>query len=116
MTYQHQMILYVADRRINQLMRNLDMCQSNKAFIVSTVADFNASREVNEEFFKNLLDKTREDSHDQETWIAAVQYNGVLFPQPGLQILSDGEREMFIPPEFWRDCTEDSHGHHRAPS
>ena len=89
----HKATLFVADLTHNKFMSAFDMRPDYKWFVVPTEVSFVTQTPVNEDYFMNIINKSKE---DPTFWIPAVKYMDNIYFSPDVKILSDGIREMFI--------------------
>jgi len=96
MSLKHTMTMFIADRKMNELMRCFDMRIDCKQFIEPQEATFTLKEGVvlDEAFFINIIRKSKElmDGY----WIPAIRYQDNFFYHPEVKVLSDGRREFFI--------------------
>jgi len=84
--------LWLADKRLNEIMAAFDMCPSYKVFVLNK-SSFDTDKEVTKEFLLGIIEKSR----SQETfWIPAIEWDGELISAPELKIISDGKHEAFL--------------------
>jgi hypothetical protein len=97
-----ELILYIADHKINGFMKAADLCPPYKVFITDKQRmeiEGKASK-WNKRSIKKSIMKLIELSKEQENfWIPVIECNDVLYVSEGIKILSNGEHEMFIPTE-----------------
>src|ERR1700733_3056030 len=89
-----EMVLFVADRKVNQLMRELDLFPDYKVFVSAKerATDRTTSR-VNDAYIHSLIEKSRS---NKEYWIPAIQFGGRLFVADGIREISDGNKTGFV--------------------
>lgn len=87
------LILYFADKKINEFMRACDLCTPGKVYTTPHKVTFTTSSVVDETYCRALMDKSK----SQETfWIAAVRHNGFLYIDPAVRQLSDGQLVYWV--------------------
>jgi len=92
----YEMIIYIADKWKNKMMRNMDVSAPNKWFVETPQkVSFNTTTTVNEDYFMDLIEKSREDK-DAEYWIPAISFCNTLYIAPDVEELSDGKKSMFL--------------------
>jgi hypothetical protein len=85
--------LYVADRIQNEFMSAFDLCPPYKVFAKTCVARFTTTTSVDHSYFQNLIEKSKE---QKDAWIPAIVHNGVLYKDPAIREISDGQKIMFV--------------------
>ena len=87
--------LYVADRKVNALMKAFDMCPDYKVFVSILEEDVERKgADSDKAFIKRIIEGSQK---YPDFWIPAAVYNGVFYAAEGIKILSDGQKEMFLP-------------------
>jgi hypothetical protein len=88
-------IMYIADKKINSLMRSCDLNPEYKVFINSTQnVSYETTTKVDADYFMNLIEKSKKEGLD--FWIPCIKYNGAMFVSPEIKEISDGEKCMFV--------------------
>jgi len=87
----HKMTLFIADRKINELMKYFGLKPDYKEFVIPQEISFDAAAEAN--FFLNLIEKSKT---DEKYWIPAIQFGSNLYHDPSVKELSDGQQIMFV--------------------
>ena len=90
---QHQMTLYIADRKINEFMKHFDLRPDYKWFIVPQTVTFTTENPVNDEYFVKLIQESKK---EKEKWIPAIRYMSNLYADESVKELSDGNRVFFV--------------------
>jgi hypothetical protein len=87
--------LYIADRKMNQMMAAFDMCPAYKVFVSMIVSEVErVGTDSDEEFFKRLISLSRK---EKDYWIPAISHNGVLYTADEIREISDGNHSVIIP-------------------
>jgi hypothetical protein len=86
--------LYVADRRINQMMKAADLCDSGKVFVAPLAVEINRQGKDSTKAFLERIVKTP--SSDESYWIPAVSAEGEMVITDGINQLSDGDKILFV--------------------
>ncbi len=84
------MILYIANRDINNFMQGADLRPEYKWYVQTY--EVNAA-DPSPEKIRNMIELSKK---DKKHWIPAVSCGGKFYCDPSVQILSDGDNEMFI--------------------
>ena len=103
----HQMTLYMADLRMNELMRAFDLRPKGKWYAHPVEVDFETSTPLTDEYFQNIIDKSNEVLWEppgvpgnimkiEGMWIPAIRYQNNHYFHHSVKILSDGKHEMFV--------------------
>jgi len=90
---QYSMLLFVAHRKINDVMRCCDMRPDYKWFIETHRATFTKHGEINEAFFMRIIEESKS---EPDYWIPAIKFCDSFFVAQNVKILSDGNKEMFV--------------------
>lgn len=89
----HTVILYIVDRKVNDFMKILDLCHSNKVFVNLQEMNFTTTTLVDEDYFMNIIGESKK---NENFWIAAISYMDNIFIDKDVKIISDGKQELFI--------------------
>lgn len=89
----HAMTLFVAKKEINQFMRMVDLKPDCKWYVDVVETSFTTKTNVDDDYFMSIIEKSKDGG---DFWIPAIKYMDNLFFDPGVKILSDGNKEMFI--------------------
>lgn len=92
----HKATYFIADRKINNIMRRMDLGHDGKWFVKLMSVSFKTSTEVNKDYFLNIIECSKD---ADDIFIPAIEYHGELFSCPTVSYLSDGKHEMFISKE-----------------
>jgi len=88
----YQMTLYIADRTINNFMKAADLNPHYKQFVARRIASFSTTSQINEDYFMNIIDKSKD---QEDFWIPAIEFCGTLYCDKNIKELSDGKRILF---------------------
>lgn len=89
----YQMTLYIADRKVNKFMETFDLKPKHKVYVSFRKANFETSTLIDEKYFLNIIEKSRE---QEDFWIPAIEFCGNLFHAEEIKEVSDGKRIMFL--------------------
>ena len=102
--------LFIADRRINNFMKGLDLRHDGQWYVKSQIVTFTTSSEVNENYFSNIIEESyliyniSEENGPADFWIPAISYeifsntrfrNNLISHKSVLEI-SDGNGIIFL--------------------
>jgi hypothetical protein len=87
-----ELTAYVADRKINALMKAADLCPVYKVFVREEKLQFQTTTKIDGEYIMNLINVSRE---GKDIWIPAIQWNGKFYVADGIKELSNGESVCF---------------------
>ena len=78
--------LFIADKTKNKLMKLFDLKEDYKEYVEVTTATLTLKEntEIDENFFMNIIEKSKADN---DYWIPAIKYNGVMYRDEKINIL-----------------------------
>lgn len=89
-----KLTLYIAEKRINNLMSAFDMCPSYKVFVHPVQQEIDRQgTDSDESFFHRIIESSRS---QKDYWIPAVMHDGRIYVADGIKEISDGNRIMFV--------------------
>lgn len=90
------MTLFIADKKVNDLMNSLDMRHNKKQFFSRALeVSFTTTSKVDKDYFLNIIEKSK---NEKGYWIPAIEHKGALYVDPYLAELSDGEKSLMLRP------------------
>lgn len=89
----HTMTLMIADRKTNAYMKWLGFRPDCKWYTNPTAVDFETTSDINEAYFKSIIEHSRT---DKKFWIPGIIYQNNMIVANDVKIISDGLREMFV--------------------
>jgi len=95
--YTHQMFLFIAENKINEMMKAFDMRLDHKWFVSAHQALIKAEVEViPETYYQTVIDKSWENREENGWWIPVLRVGDKFYKASGVKVISDGEKEMFL--------------------
>jgi shikimate kinase len=91
----HNATFFVAENKLNQMMKNLDMCDQGKVYYTPMRVSFETSTQVNEDYIYKIINESKNYEGMKGDWIPAIEYAGVLYIHKEITQLSDGEKILF---------------------
>lgn len=89
-----EMILFIADRKINQMMKAFDLCPDYKVFVSrKELVSYRTMSKVDDVYVRSLIEKSRD---QKDFWIPAIQFGGRMFVADGIMEISDGNKTGFV--------------------
>lgn len=88
-----QFTIFMADRKINKFMESTGVKPKFKWFIKKAKTEMDVLEIPDDRFFEDIIQNSKD---CKEFWIPAISYNGKLFKDKEVKIISDGQKEMFI--------------------
>lgn len=86
--------LFIADKKLNSLMKAMDVCPDYKVFVTGKEdVSFKTKSLVNDGYWMNMIEKSKT---QRDYWIPAVQHDGVMYVSPEIMEISDGNKNAFI--------------------
>lgn len=87
-------VFFVANRYINNFMRNADLCPEYKVFTFAKMVRIKTTSKVDSVYFQNIIEKSKilVDSF----WIPAIMHENVLYTSPEIKEISDGHQIIFV--------------------
>lgn len=91
-----KLVVYIADKRLNDFMAQFGTCPDYKVFVQPVVQEVTRqSTDSDEDFAGRLIEKSKTDS-ENSFWVPAVSCDGVLYSDPSIKEISDGRKSMFL--------------------
>jgi hypothetical protein len=86
--------LYIAEHKLNDMMKVFDMCASHKVFFSSKQrVSFKTTTLVNEKYWLDMIEKSKA---QKDYWIPAIVHEGVMYVSPEIMELSDGKQSAYV--------------------
>jgi hypothetical protein len=88
----HSVTLFIANKKVNELMQHFDLRPDHKQFIETVKASFERAEPLTSEFFLDIIEKSKK---DKDYWIPVIQFGDVIYKDASVKELSDGNNVMF---------------------
>lgn len=90
----YSLTLFFADKKLNNMMCNVDLKPDCKEFITdSRDVVIETTSALDEASIRKIIEASK---NDPDFWIPAIGFAGILYVDDDIKILSDGKTEMFI--------------------
>lgn len=94
---EYSITLFISHRPINKFMEGADLRPDGKWYIQEIKeTTFTTDAIIDKDYLLRIINTSKEKMVANGFWVPAIKYNGALYAEESVRVLSDGNVEMFI--------------------